>query len=300
MKKILKFMLIVFVYSVLFIATTALPFSQEFQSANAEADPLSAVFLFISSVFNCYAICFIASNSNWRGMKRAIGIAFSVFMIAAFMTQIETLFFGEAFPILTKADVILIMLSTLPSIVAATLLGIKFFGNSEPECKVEPVEILPLIKRIAVLGLIYTAVYFLFGYFVAWQFEELRVFYSGSAEDAGFIGQLMNNVRDNPIIYPFQFIRGTMFVSFSLPLLFMLRDDKKKYVVSCCLVYLTTAVSLIIPNFLFPDTVRWAHFYEMTSSMSLFGVITGLILCPLMNDGNASRNRETTRTHDAN
>lgn len=280
MKKILKFMLIVFAYSMLFmIANAVMPFSQAFKDASADADPLSAVFLLISSIFNCFVICFIAANSNWRGAKRTIGIIFVVFMIAAFMTQIETLFFGEAFPILTKADVILIMLAMLPSIIAATMLGTKFFGNNESAEKGETLPVLPLIKRIAVLGAIYAAVYFLFGYFVAWQFEELRIFYSGSAENAGFIGQLMNNANNNPIIYPFQFVRGVMFVSFLLPLLYMQREKgRKKFVISTCLIYLTTAVVLIIPNVLFPDVVRWGHFLEMFSSMLVFGIITGNIL----------------------
>jgi hypothetical protein len=35
---------------------------------------------------------------------------------------------------------------------------------------------------------------------------------------------------------------------------------------------------LIIPNVLFPDIVRIGHLIEMTSSMFLFGVITGNIL----------------------
>lgn len=280
MKKMLKFILIVIAYSMLFMVANAfMPFSLSFKEASTNTDPLSAIFLLISSIFNCFTICFITANSSWRGAKRAIGIIFVVFMIASFMTQIETLFFGQAFTILTKADIIFIMLAMLPSIVAATLLGAKFFGNNEPVEKGEPVPVLSLIRRIAVLGLIYTAVYFLFGYFVAWQFEKVRVFYSGTAENAGFIGQLMNNANDNPIIYPFQFIRGVMFALFLLPLLYMLRaKGRKKFIISVCLTYLTTAVLLIIPNVLFPDAVRWAHFIEMFSSMLVFGVITGIIL----------------------
>jgi hypothetical protein len=261
------------------ISSNFAPFSQTFLEASAsEADPMSAVFLFISSIFYCLAICYIAAYSNWRGFKRVAGIIFPVFMIAGLMTQIETLFFGDAFPMLNITDVLLIMLMILPSIIAAALLGVKFFGSKEDVSPSKSIPILPLISRIALLGLIYVAVYFLFGYFVAWQFEELRVFYSGSAEDAGFIGQLLNNANNNPIIYPFQFIRGMMFASFSLPLLFMLPNNKKKLIIGCCLVYLTTAVVLILPNFLFPDAVRWAHFYEMASSMLLFGIITGLFL----------------------
>ncbi len=273
MKKPLKFMLIVFVYSVLYtISNMVLPFSQAFKSMNAAADPLSAVFLMIVSVFNSYLIYFIASRSSWRGSKRVAGIVFTVFMVSSFMTQIETLFFGSAFEALTTADVILIMLAPLPSITAAALLCVKLYGAGDTAAKAGPLPLMPLIKRIAALGAVYTAIYFLFGYFV---FEALRVFYSGSPEDAGFIGQLMNNEL---VIYPFQFLRGMMFAAFTLPLLSMLRGNKNAFFKSVCLVYLTAAVVLIIPNPLFPDTVRWAHFIEMLSSMLVFGIITGLAM----------------------
>ncbi|MCL2058640.1 MAG: hypothetical protein FWH01_06225 [Oscillospiraceae bacterium] len=279
MKKALKFVLIVFLYSLLtIVTTTAMPYSQAFNEASANSDPMSVVYVLISSALFCFAICFIAANANWRGAKRAIGIIFAVFMIASFMTQIETWFFGDVFPLLTVLDILYITLAPLPSIVAATLLGIKFFGHGGPVEASAPVPIAQIAWRVAALGFIYAAVYFIFGYFVAWQFGELRLFYSGSTENAGFVGQLMNNINDNPVIYPFQVMRGFMFASFILPLVNMLRDNRVKCIISVWLVYFTTAIVLIIPNILFPDAVRWAHFYEMSSSMSLFGIIVGFVL----------------------
>jgi hypothetical protein len=253
-----------------------LPYSQAFKDMDADVSPLSIVFLFICSIFICLAICFIAANSNWRGIKRITGISLAVFMICSFMTQIETLFFGSAFPILTKVDILSIMLAALPSVVVATMLSVKFFGNNDVCEKVEQIPVLKFVPRIAIIGLIYTAVYLLFGYFVLWQFEEARIFYSGIQEDAGFIGVLMNNAQ---IIYPFQFARGVMFALFLLPLFYMLQEQgRKKFIISVCLTYFTTAILLIIPNPLFPDVVRWAHFIEMTSSVLLFGIISGIIL----------------------
>jgi hypothetical protein len=210
-------------------------------------------------------------------MKRIIGISVSIFFISSFMTQIETLFFGEAFPILTTADILLIMSAPLPSIIAATLMGVRFFGEKEP-AESETTELKALVPRIVFIGVIYLAVYFIFGYFVAWQFEELRVFYSGSVVDLGFIGQVMSN---DAIIFPFQIFRGILFALGILPLLYMLRQSKAVFTVGVCLVYLCTAIVLIIPNVLFPNVIRWAHFYEMLSSMLVFGIITGLILYPV-------------------
>ena len=50
------------------------------------------------------------------------------------------------------------------------------------------------------------------------------------------------------------------------------------FIISVCLIYLSTAIVLIIPNVLFPEKVKIAHLIEMSSSMLIFGVIVGNIL----------------------
>jgi len=60
--------------------------------------------------------------------------------------------------------------------------------------------------------------------------------------------------------------------------------NKPAFLISVCLIYLCTAVVLIIPNVLFPDMVRIAHLIEMSGSMLLFGIIAGNILwIPVVN-----------------
>ncbi len=104
------------------------------------------------------------------------------------------------------------------------------------------------------------------------------MFYSGDSQDIGFWAKLIENWRENRAIYPFQFMRGVLFGIAALPLLYMGWNRRREFIISICLIYLSTAIVLIIPNFLFPDTVRWAHFIEMFLSMLLFGVMTGLIM----------------------
>jgi hypothetical protein len=198
------------------------------------------------------------------------------------MTQIETLFFGGAFPILTKADVVLIMISNLIPLIAVLPLEIRFFQNRSAESEEMTQRTIfdkkSLIIRLGIIGIIYLCVYMLFGYFVAWQFEALRVFYSGSAEKLSFWEKMIDNLRNDAGIIPFQIVRGILFALFALPLINLLAKNKLICIVGICLVYLSTAVLLLIPNPLFPDTVRIAHLIEMTTSMLLFGIIAGNML----------------------
>jgi hypothetical protein len=194
------------------------------------------------------------------------------------MTQIETLFFGDAFTVLTKLDIILIMVAGLFPLLGTIPLLVKFFQNKKIVYEKTKVDIRDIVVKLGIIGIIYLCVYMIFGYFIAWQFEELRLFYSGSTEKLDFWGQMANNIKTNPRIIPFQILRGIMFGMAIIPIKNMLNGNKIIFIISVCLIYLCTAIVLIIPNVLFPDRVRIAHLIEMFSSMLFFGIIVGNII----------------------
>ncbi len=283
MKKVLKFSALLMIYTVLFTVSSALlPYSESFKAANVNSDPAALVFMLLSNAWLCSTAVYIAAKSKASAKKTVLFAILSLFGIGQFMTQIETLFFLDAFPVLTALDGWLIMLSGLIPLLVVVPLAIKFFGTKPSEPFVPRVDVKKLCLMLGLAGLLYAVIYFLFGYFVAWQSADLRLFYSGSVNDLGFMGQLANNLNTNPIIYPFQFMRGILFAGFAVPLLFLF-DKKREFILSCLLVYLTTAVVLLIPNILFPDTVRIQHLYEMASSMLVFGMIAGTLLWKVRN-----------------
>ncbi len=280
LKTFFKLLLSVIVYTVVFVLANALlPFSSDFKELGASGQsPLSLLFLMINSAWVCFTIYFIIRHTHFKGVRLFLNLLFIFFFVQHFMTQIETLFFGHSFAVLTKLDIIYIMLAGLFPLMATTPLLIKFFKNDAVEAEIEKPNITDTLLRLGLIGVIYLFVYMLFGYFVAWQFEELRVFYSGTATKMGFWEHIFDNlVQTNPVIFPFQIVRGILFGLFILPLRNMI-NQKKTFVTSVSLVYLGTAILLIIPNVLFPDTVRLAHLLEMTTSMLLFGVIVGILL----------------------
>jgi hypothetical protein len=277
-KTVFKLMLCITIYAVVFIAANAvLPFSQGFRELGASEDPGGMLFIFLSAVWSCFTILFIIRNTNWGGTKLFVNILLMMFFVQYFMTQIETFFFGKAFIVLTKLDIFFIMLAGLFPLLATIALMIKFFQNKNVVAEKTKTDIKSILTRLGVIGVIYLFVYMIFGYFVAWQFQELRIFYSGTSERLSFFGHMADTIKTNPIIFPFQIIRGILFGVFVLPLRDMI-SKKTTFIASVCLAYLCTAVQLIIPNVLFPDAVRIAHLIEMSSSMLLFGIIVGNIL----------------------
>ncbi|HVP49928.1 MAG TPA: hypothetical protein VMT56_01770 [Candidatus Bathyarchaeia archaeon] len=75
------------------------------------------------------------------------------------------------------------------------------------------------------------------------------------------------------------FLRGPVFVLVCLTLLRMLRLPHLSgaLAVGVTFTLLSGVAPLIIPNAIFPDSVRWVHFGEVTSSNLVFGFIVGWI-----------------------
>lgn len=278
LKKIFKLSLSTVVYTVVFVlANILLPYSQKFRDLGVPDNSFGLLCMFITPALVCFTIYYIIKHARFGGKKLFIHIVFVLFFIQLFLVQIETLYFGYAFPALTNLDIVFIMLAGLCPLLATVPLMIKFFQNKNSVIEKQHIDITRTLKKLGIIGIIYLCVYMIFGYVVAWQFEELRIFYSGSAEKLNFWGQMLNNAKTDPFIFPFQIIRGILFGAFVLPLTYMFKT-KKAFITAISLIYVYLGVVLISPNVLFPDTVRIAHFLECTTSMLLFGKIAGNIL----------------------
>ena len=276
MKTFFKFLLSTIVYTIVYImANVVMPYSQGLKELGTSDDPDGMVYLLIVTAFVCFTIYFIIRHSQFKGIKLFLNIVFVLFFVHLFMAQIETLYFGYAFPALTTLDVVLIMVAGLIPLLVTVPLMIKFFQkNNDIATERMEMNLQSLLIKLGVIGIIYTCIYMIFGYFVAWQFEELRIFYSGSAEKLSFWPHLFSN---DPKLYLFQILRGILFAAFVLPLTSMIRA-KMALMTSVCLVYAYLGIVLLLPTKLFPDMVRMGHFLEVTSSMILFGIIVGNIL----------------------
>jgi len=278
LKTFFKLSLSTVVYTVVFIVASAiLPYSQGFKDLGVPDNPYGLLFMFITPALVCFTIYYIVKHARFSGKKLFINIVFVMFFVQLFLVQIETLYFGYAFPALTNLDILFIMIAGLLPLLVTVPLMMKFFENKNAIVETKKIDIKSTLKKLGIIGIIYLCVYMLFGYIIAWQFEELRIFYSGSTEKLNFWYQMLNNVKTDPFIFPFQIIRGILFGAFVIPLINMF-NSKKVFITTICLIYVYLGVVLISPNVLFPDMVRIAHFFECTTSMLLFGKIVGNIL----------------------
>jgi hypothetical protein len=269
-KTILKLSFVTIIYAFLYIVINAfLPYSQGFKELGTSANPKALLFFLFSSAWTCFTIFYIIKHTYYPTVKAIINIVCVMFFVQYFMTQMETLFFGSAFTVLTLKDTVLLMLAGLFPLLGTVPFMIKLFHNDAITQEKIKISLNQLIIKLSIIGFVYMCIYMLFGYFVAWQFEELRLFYSGSTEKLSYFGQMSSIIKTRPIAFPFQILRGILFGIAIIPIRYMISKNKLSFITTNCLIYLCTAVVLIIPNVLFPDTVRMAHLIEKTSSRNI-------------------------------
>ena len=124
------------------------------------------------------------------------------------------------------------------------------------------------------LAAVYFILYILFGYYVAWQSQELRVFYGGPAELNSFADQILNTLMSKPEMPFFQYARGILWIVCLIPLFKGFTGGRVELLIlsSLALAFLPT-MQLAFPNPLMPAGISLSHFWETSLSTGLFGAL---------------------------
>jgi hypothetical protein len=239
--------------------------------------------LFLVSAINALVLSYPISRSRWYGAK-LIGTVFLVqFGVETFMTQIETLYFNRALQLDSTELLGLVEAGAIRAAIFA-LLSVIIFGklkkSAQREGRRAETPLRAWILRFAVLAVLYIVIYFAFGYFVAWQWEETRLFYSGTTAILPFLTHFRGFFSSQPDIIPFQLLRGALWAALALAIVRMINAKRWEASLAVALLFaglLSSGIGLF-PNPYMPDMVRQSHFFELLSSMLLYGGIAGWVL----------------------
>ena len=128
------------------------------------------------------------------------------------------------------------------------------------------------VKTGAWLAVIYIALYMLFGYYVAWQSQELRLFYGGPAELNSFTAQWGLSLMAHPELPVFQYFRGILWILCLVPLFVGFAGRRVELVLLSALALgLLPTAQLAFANPLMPAGVSVYHFFEVAISTGIFG-----------------------------
>ena len=238
------------------------------------------------SLINTAVIMYLLLRSWWHGIKLVVFAALVHYIVQFFMGGVEAIFFRASLEIPIKLVYAQLASGAVFAFLFA-LMAVLILGRMKP-AKETPEEsnlrlIMPkgeFILKFLILSLIvYPLLYFLFGYFVAWQFPAVREFYSGSTVLAPFFPFIRTQLATNSILVFWQMARGAVWVLVALPVIRMMKGTAREAAVTLGLIFAMVMNSQHIPpNPYMPGMVRLAHFIETASSNFLWGMLIVWVL----------------------
>ena len=277
MKAAARFILLFVIFVIAFVLPSIILPIPLTQRSSATA----SLMLFLLLLVDLLSITYLIRRLSLWGIKLFLAVVLVFFGLQTLMTQIETWYFRKAMPAIN--DEVLMKLFVNPLITAIIFIPVAIWilgkwrptGNHANQQQ-------PILKSkwkaLIALSVAYVVIYFFYGHYVAWQFEAVRMFYSGSPKLHGFFEQFQITLHQHDLILPFQIARGLLWVLVGLPIALYLKGGKMEKILACIFFYsVLPSIQLIIDNPLMPTEVRMAHLLEVATSHGLFGLLIGLI-----------------------
>jgi len=261
------------------LASAILPMRQSILEKTPEMGMMSLpVAMLFTGAANATILLWVARRSSFKGAALAGQLFLVSFLVQYFQTQIETGYFISAFPLLHGNFELynIILRGAITSALLALLL-VWLTGNfSRKERGATNFTVISdkAIKASTWLGLVYFVLYILFGYYVAWQSQELRLFYGGPAEINPFADQILGTLMLKPEMPFFQYVRGILWIVCLIPIFKGFTGGRVELIALSALVLaLLPTAQLALPNPLMPAEVSLYHFWEVSISTGIFGAL---------------------------
>ncbi len=236
--------------------------------------------LFLASLIQVLVVTYLVLEAHWRGWKVA-GALFLIFVNTWVQSAIESVVYlrGHVAPHFNlQMPITGVVMGALFAPFAVLVLG-GFRRAAPVSPPVERARWSPGVwaGKLAAVAAVFLALYYLCGYFIAWQNPALRQFYAGTTELKSFFGQLVGIGTQMPWMFPYQAGRGLLWLLLTLPAVWMLRGGRGRVALGGALMYggLGGSVLLILPNPVMPPTVAHWHLVEIAVSSVLFGAFVG-------------------------
>jgi hypothetical protein len=264
----------------LIAANIVFPLSPEIMQAGGRASgflsaPMAMLF---NAAVNALILVWAARRSSFTGWRLIGQLLVLSFGVQVFQTQIETGYFLSAFPLLNGNFQLYVLVarglvtSLIFVLLTAWMCGGFSRGERPPSAFTVACEM--AVRQGAWLAAVYFILYLLFGYYVAWQFQELRLFYGGPAELNGFIGQWLGTLMTRPEMPFFQYARGVVWLLCLLPLFKGFTGGRIELTaLSALALALLPTAQLSFPNPLMPAGVSYGHFWEVLISTGIYGAL---------------------------
>ncbi len=249
-------------------------------AATAGAHPANPLLLlFIASLIQAIVATYLVLEANWSGWK----IAGALFLVSL-NTSVQAAIEGNAY-LRGRLSPHFIPQMLIMGVVTSALfapLTVWILGGFRRGPRGVPGErahwsAARWAGTLTATTVACIVLYYLCGYYIAWQSAALRQFYSGSTAIRSFWGQMAWTWSSTPWMFPYQAVRALLFVGLTLPAIRMLRGGALRVALGTALMYAAFdgGPGLIMPNPIMPPAVAHAHLVELVVWGLLFGAFVG-------------------------
>jgi hypothetical protein len=284
-KSILRFVLLVILFALFFIAGSLAVLGAMPESATSEPGLVPATAgLLIMAFVNVSLVTALILTSRWRGWKLAGSLALAYYGVVTLLTQIETWYFLSSITVgrqlLPRLFVMGLPTAFLFVPAAVWVLG---RGRGLSEAPPNPALVMPIrqwIWKLAAIVIAYIVLYWTAGYFIAWQNPELRAFYGQPGDAVPFFTHTASTLRHDPMLFALQALRALLWVLCALPVVRGSRVNPWWTALLTGLLFSAPQnVGHILANPLMPlASVRLSHMIETASSTFVFGALVVWLL----------------------
>ena len=271
--------MLAFVFS-LIVSNMLFPLSSEIMAAaDSVSGFLSTPLAFLFNAFaNALILVWVGQRSSFKGLGMIGQLFVLSFGAQVFETQIETGYFLSAFPLLhNNFELYVLILRGFTTSLLFSLLVTWIVGGFSKKSRLQSgftVAAETAVRHGSWLPVVYITLYMLFGYFVAWQVKELRLFYGGPSELNGFFEQWGLSLMQKPELPFFQYFRGVLWLLCLIPLFKGFSGKRIELVtLSALALALLPTAQLAFANPLMPPEVSLGHFWEVSISTGIFGAL---------------------------
>jgi hypothetical protein len=250
------------------------------QSSPPTSDSPNAGLAFLGvCAFNAILLTvLIHTTAAYSNARRHVVLILYVFTVQFLLPQMDTFFFASGIGIgYAQATAIVISgaVVSLITITVAIAVYNKMFGTLSVS---KPLVIshhnrermLWLGGTLILIG--YPFLYFTFGYYVAWQSETLRMFYTSSPAMSPYLSGITDAFGNG--LYFFQVLRALIWIAVTVPIVAMFKDrTTHQYLLVGVFSALLPTSLLFVPNPYMPWDISMIHFVETSTSNFLWGLM---------------------------
>lgn len=240
--------------------------------------------LMLVGIANTLLVIALIRSSRWSGLFLMAILSLSYFGAVTFVMQIETWYFLSNITVNPELMPYLFVMGLPVAFLfiplSALILGKNRKHNQSFQSETFSIPFTQWIWKLSMIAGSYVILYWLAGYFIAWQNPELREFYGSPGTITPFRDHTSNTLRNDPFLFPFQVLRSMIWTLCALPIIIGSKLNSWKTAILVAVFFsIPQNLGHVMENALIPlASVRLSHFIETASSTFIFGLIVVWLL----------------------